>query len=221
MYGIPIMFPSSGTGILSFPIKPGDPVLLIISDRSIDNYTYSEGIVPVDPTDRKTHDLSDAIAIPGFYPYRKALGIHSEDVVLRMNAIENNAQNPGENSLHLLPIGKTDAVVINANQYNGNYSVIKILQNGDINIDTLQGTNILLNQAGDVTVNSPTKVVVNSGANTEVNAGGDCKIVADGQVTLEGSGGGVVAGIINGLSINELTGLPFADPSSNVFNTKG
>jgi Phage protein Gp138 N-terminal domain len=219
--GVPILFPSAGTGILSFPIKTGDHVLVVVSDRSLDNYMFSDGSITINPEDRKTHDISDAIAIPGLYPYQLARGINVENVVLRMNATANNAQNPGENSLHLLPIGKTEAIILHANQYNGNHSVIKILQNGDIHLDTLQGTNIQLTQAGDVTVNTPTKVVVNSGGNTEVNAGGDCTIVADGNVNLKGSGGGAIGGVISSLSINELTGLPFADPSSNVFNTKG
>lgn len=222
IHGVPILFPSAGTGILSFPVKSGDHVLVVVSERSLDNYLYSDGTNPLNPEDRKTHDMSDAIAIPGLYPYQLARGINTDDVVLRMNATANNAQNPGENSLHLMPIGKTEAIVLHANQYNGNHSVIKILQNGDINIDTLQGTNILLTQAGDVTVNTPTKVIVNSGGNTEVNAGGDCKVVANGQVTLQGSGGsGPLAGVVTKNSINEITGLPFADGSTDVKASNG
>ncbi len=218
--GVPILFPSAGTGILSFPIKTGDHVLVVVSDRSLDNYMFSDGSITINPEDRKTHDMSDAIAIPGLYPYQLARGINVENVVLRMNATANNAQNPGENSLHLLPIGKTEAIILHANQYNGNHSVIKILQNGDIHLDTLQGTNIQLTQAGDVTVNTPTKVVVNSGGNTEVNAGGDCKVVAGGQVTLEGSGGGAVNGVVTGACRDNITGLPHFDKSSNVKSTK-
>jgi len=219
--GVPIVCLSAGTGVLSFPVRVGDHVLVVVSERSLDNYMFSDGASTVNPEDRKTHDMSDAIAITGLYPYQLALGIDVENVVLRMNATANNTQNPGENSLHLFPIGKTEAIMLHANQYNGNHSIIKMFQNGDIHLDTLQGTNIQLTQAGDVTVNTPTKVVVNSGGNTEVNAGGDCTIVAGGQVVLEGSGGGTIGGVISSLSINELTGLPFADPSSNILVTKG
>jgi hypothetical protein len=111
-----------------------------------------------------------------------------------------------------LPTGKTDAIILHANQYNGNHSVIKILQNGDIHLDTLQGTNIQLTQAGDVTVNTPAKVVVNSGGNTEVNATGN--VTVDGvNIILNGGSGG---GVVTSTSINHVTGLPHGDCSGTV-----
>ena len=84
--GVPIVFPSASTGALTFPIKKGDIVLLVFSERSVDNFVFSDGSSPVDPDDFRKHNYTDAIAIAGLYPFSKALGIHPEDAVLVMNS---------------------------------------------------------------------------------------------------------------------------------------
>ena len=83
--GVPVIFPSAGNGILSFPVKVGDTVLLVYCARSTDNFVYSDGTTPVDPKDFRFHDYNDCFAIPGLYPFKKALGSHPSDVVLRAN----------------------------------------------------------------------------------------------------------------------------------------
>lgn len=60
---VPVVFPRTATGGLSFPIEVGDPVGLIFSQRSMDDWllTGLEGQV----FDSRLHDINDAIAIPG------------------------------------------------------------------------------------------------------------------------------------------------------------
>jgi hypothetical protein len=70
---VPIMFPRAGGFFLSFPLVPNDNVLLLFMDRSIDSFMVSTGTVALDPVDLREHDLSDAIAIPGFFPTPKAI----------------------------------------------------------------------------------------------------------------------------------------------------
>lgn len=70
---VPVAFPRGGGFFLSFPLEKGDLVLLIVVDRSIDAYTYSTGAVDTDPEDVRAHDLSDAVALPCFYPFTRAL----------------------------------------------------------------------------------------------------------------------------------------------------
>jgi hypothetical protein len=66
---VPVIFPSSGEASLIFPVKKGDAVLLIIAERSIDDWLLkSQQITPSDP---RTFDLSDAIAIPGLMSFDK------------------------------------------------------------------------------------------------------------------------------------------------------
>jgi hypothetical protein len=70
---VPIAFPRGGGAFITFPIKPGDLVLLVFCDRSIDLYKSGAATVPINPIDLRQHDLSDAVAIPGFYTLPKAL----------------------------------------------------------------------------------------------------------------------------------------------------
>jgi hypothetical protein len=70
---VPVVFPRGGGYFLSFPLEAGDNVLLVFCDRSIDSYSQSSGAVDIDPIDLRTHDIADAVAIPGFFPNPRAL----------------------------------------------------------------------------------------------------------------------------------------------------
>ena len=63
----PVVFPRSGGGSLTFPVVKGDGVLLLFSERSLDQWLSAGGDVA--PDDRRKFDLSDAIAIPGLNPF--------------------------------------------------------------------------------------------------------------------------------------------------------
>lgn len=60
---VPVVFPQAGNFVLTMPIQAGDEVLLVFSDLNIDSWWFSGGVQNWD--DRRRHDLSDAIAIPG------------------------------------------------------------------------------------------------------------------------------------------------------------
>lgn len=63
---VPVMFPRSSVGYIHFPLKKGDQVLLVFAERSLDLFRQKGGVL--DPEDYRKHHLSDAIALPGFYP---------------------------------------------------------------------------------------------------------------------------------------------------------
>ncbi len=64
---VPVVFTSSKSSIVSTPLKQGDGCLLIFSQRSLDEWLSKGGdILPKDP---RTFDLSDAICIPGLFPF--------------------------------------------------------------------------------------------------------------------------------------------------------
>jgi len=86
---IPIMFPSAGGGILSFPVKVGDGVLICFSKRSIDEFLLGSGEDQVDPKLKRQFSLSDGIAIPGLYTIRNNLKPDPDHTVLKFadNAI--------------------------------------------------------------------------------------------------------------------------------------
>lgn len=70
--GVPLVEMRCGRAFLSLPLAKGDPVLMVFSDRALDNWIGSAGAAPVDPLDVRMHDLTDAFAIPGGWPILKS-----------------------------------------------------------------------------------------------------------------------------------------------------
>ena len=62
LINVPVVFPSSGSASITFPISKGDECLIIFSDLAIDNF-WTSGLVQ-NPIEVRRHDLSDGIAIP-------------------------------------------------------------------------------------------------------------------------------------------------------------
>lgn len=79
---VPIVFPRANDAAITFPIKKGDTVLLIFSQRSLDRWKTQGGIV--EAGDPRHHDLSDAFAIPGVYPSSNPIiGLDGDNLVVR------------------------------------------------------------------------------------------------------------------------------------------
>lgn len=70
---VPVAFSRGGGHFVSLPLEKGDNVFLVFCDRSIDDYWFSDGSAPMDQDDFRAHDLSDAVAIPAFYPSSKSI----------------------------------------------------------------------------------------------------------------------------------------------------
>lgn len=81
---VPVVFPSGGGGLLSFPIAVDDTVLLVFSQRNVKNWLAGDGS-EVNPETLRTHSLNDAIAIPGLYPFDNNLTPNPRDVELKYN----------------------------------------------------------------------------------------------------------------------------------------
>ena len=64
---VPVIWPRAGGASLTMPVQAGDGVLLVFADRSIDRWLVQGG--EVTPDDRRKHDLSDCVAIPGLVPF--------------------------------------------------------------------------------------------------------------------------------------------------------
>ncbi|TQE99505.1 MAG: phage baseplate protein [Spiribacter salinus] len=79
--GVPVVWPRGSGASLTMPLNRGDGVLLVFSDRSMDEWLGSGGAAT--PSDRRKHDLSDAIAVPGLYSFAAGgLAENNEDVLL-------------------------------------------------------------------------------------------------------------------------------------------
>lgn len=72
LVSVPVMFPRAGGYYTTYPIVVGDFVLLVFCERSVDEYIAGTGEVS-EPWDLRMHDLSDAVALPGFYPSQVAI----------------------------------------------------------------------------------------------------------------------------------------------------
>lgn len=59
---VPVAFPGNAEYGIRFPINPGDEVLVVFSDLSIDNFWLYGNVQ--NPVEGRRHDLSDGIAIP-------------------------------------------------------------------------------------------------------------------------------------------------------------
>lgn len=68
---VPLIEPRTAAAFISLPIKKGDQVLMVFSDRALNNWLGSDGSIPVEPLDVRMHDLTDAFAILGGWPTLK------------------------------------------------------------------------------------------------------------------------------------------------------
>lgn len=71
--GVPLLFPRSGKFFVHMPVNVGDTVLLVFSMHAYDLW-YVQGDARPRQFHERTHDISDAIAIPGLYSAADGLG---------------------------------------------------------------------------------------------------------------------------------------------------
>lgn len=65
---VPVLFPRGGGWSITWPLKNGDPVLVVFCERSIDEWFASDGASELSPALQVTHDAGDCIVIPGLAP---------------------------------------------------------------------------------------------------------------------------------------------------------
>lgn len=75
--GVPVMFPRWANGGICFPLKKGDTGLILFAERSIEEWV-TRGVAQ-SPNDPRKFDLSDAIFIPGLYPFSQKNALYKND----------------------------------------------------------------------------------------------------------------------------------------------
>ena len=78
---VPVVWPRTSEFIFHAPLIRGDGVLLIFSERSIDDFLSAESGQEVTPTDPCMHSIRDAIAIPGLFPFTCDSKVDADDEV--------------------------------------------------------------------------------------------------------------------------------------------
>lgn len=87
IYNVPIAFYRADQAFMAMPIVKGCKVLLFFSDRSLEEW-LSNG-KEVSPADTRFHDISDAIAYPGLYPFNDTVPIHNtKDIIIKNQNLE-------------------------------------------------------------------------------------------------------------------------------------
>lgn len=69
---VPLIYPSSSTSAVTFPVHPGDTVMLIFSQVSTDVFKSGDGTAQP-PSDNRRFSIRDAVAIPGLFPFGSAI----------------------------------------------------------------------------------------------------------------------------------------------------
>jgi len=67
-----------GDTFIHFPLQKDDLGIIVICDRSLDRWLSGAGN-SVDPADTRTHDLNDAIFIPGLRPFSGAVSVDNKN----------------------------------------------------------------------------------------------------------------------------------------------
>lgn len=81
---VPVLHGRGGGFIIDIPLKPDDLVILLFSQRSIDNYLETDGKSTIDPKDSRIFDLSDCYALPvGITKKNKPSAYSSSDLVIK------------------------------------------------------------------------------------------------------------------------------------------
>jgi hypothetical protein len=89
----PVAFPSGGGFAITWALLPGDPVLLLCSDRDIDGWRASGS--PYAPSTARRHSLSDCFIWPGAGPAPDpATGASATDLVIHTAAGPTISINP-------------------------------------------------------------------------------------------------------------------------------
>jgi hypothetical protein len=77
IYNVPVVHPAAGGASITFPVKEGNTVLLIFSQKSLEEWLRNGQLVT--PDDPRQNDLTDAIAIIGFKPFSEQVPAESAD----------------------------------------------------------------------------------------------------------------------------------------------
>lgn len=92
VFDVPVLFPRSAAASFALKVAKGDTCLLVCCERSIERWAREGG--EQEPGKPRRHSLSDAVAIPGLWPFNEA-GPEGEgdfDFLLKAGLAEVSAQ---------------------------------------------------------------------------------------------------------------------------------
>ncbi len=177
LYDVPILFPSAGNGILSFPVKLGDTVMLVVSSRSLDDLIDSEAPMDSDytitPADNRSFNVMDAVAIPGLYP--KKFNLHPDPTNVELKLLDSSGE--PVSSLKFTPEG--DVLLTNTKD-------TTITSTGAVKVVTESTVDV--QAAKDVTVSTEENVTISAAKSITIsNGNGSFTLNENGTVDINGT----------------------------------
>ena len=118
IYNVPVVHPASGGASITFPVNINDTVLLVFSEKSLEEWlSNGEQVTPDDP---RQNNLTDAIALLGLNPFSKTSpAANNTDLLIKYDGSE----------VKLKPSG-----VIDINATEGNITANNVNITGDVDI---------------------------------------------------------------------------------------
>lgn len=138
---VPVIFPSGGGALMSFPVKPNDIVTIMFHQRSLDEFVTAEvgqQTLEVTPHSRRKFSMSDGIAFPCMYSWASHLNPDPDSPEWKYKGTSIKLEDDGEKSN--LVISTTGDVGITINVTGG--GDINMNTAGDINMEAEGNVNI-------------------------------------------------------------------------------
>lgn len=203
---VPMCFMQTKTSLISMPVKVGDDVLIIFSERSIDNWKSSQGGKEIDTADTRKFALSDAFAIPICKPLGTGVPAEGESIYIKnidsVGRFHENGQIKLENSIAYVDIKSNGDVEIKNDICTGTFfNSGKIEIKNAVSTYTMEaaGKNELKNAIATITedadgtislVNTSGSIVIaSSGTITFTTPSGSGEFKGDGSFKFNGAGG--------------------------------
>lgn len=117
---VPVLLPGGRNSLVSFPIKNGDTVMCIFSQRSMDQFKIGNGL-PTTPNDHRQFSDEDAVAIPGLFPFSRTVN---------------------RPMIRKYPHDPSNDLVIAHNIGSGTEVMIQMKANGELIINTEEGVTV-------------------------------------------------------------------------------
>lgn len=191
---VPLLLPNAGGWHLTFPIVPGDEVLVVFACRCIDAWWQSGGVQKA--MERRMHDLSDGFAI--LAPYSQLLapdcigGFSNNSVILRDDKKLNYIEITNDGKLNVLHQSDLDWDTLgNADIYIKGNTNLLIDGNTTAHIKgTLDSTvdgavTLTANSTVDATVQGD--ITLTAASNVSATIGGNLDVQVSGNITAQAS----------------------------------
>ena len=231
---VPVVFPSGGGGLLSFPLKEGDIVLVVVSQHGLGEFLSGTG----EEVPSQTYDAfnkNDAIAFPCLFPWNNSLQPNPDDIELKWQDMSFKLQqdngitlNNANSSITLEPDGRIEIVSNDGSQMftdpggaasiqndNGTFA---LLPDGQFQFDnTTASTGVYVEYAADGEVTLTTK----GGGNVDLNVDGNLDADVEGDVDITSQGNVVLAAPVGTFSITSQSSASIASDSSGTITING